>query len=417
MVRKKRKIFAVVTATAADPEQREVISGVIAQAQKQGIDIVVISNIYNPIESCRELICENDIYDLINSSEYDGFIIITESIVNKEVQKKIRQYISRSDVPVIAVGAVLDGLDLPDFHYINTDDVQDFYDITSHLIKHHHCRNIEMLSGYDSLPVSHYRAEGFRKALEDNGIQFRDSMVHFGNFWTNSGEKLAEQYIKGEMPMPEAVVCGNDYMAFGMLDVFIRAGIRVPEEIAVTGYESVQERHFHSPMLTTFRRSRRALGEAAVRMLADKLEKGNYGSFSPPAGSLVNGASCGCDTELSELSQELEQLRMKKDYEFVNLYNQLDHRLAECRTLPEFTEVCNEFRYQVRNAAEICFCLYENWHSGKNSSDMMKCYPVTSGGEAFLMNKYEISSVFSGYAAAYYFSPLFFPTAPSAMLY
>lgn len=408
MSRKKRRIFAVVTATAADPEQREVISGIIAQAQKQNIDIVVLSNIYNPIESCAELIRENDIYNLINSDEYDGFILITESIVNDEVQQKIRQYIGASDIPIIAVGSVLDGLDLPHFHYINTDDVQDFVDITTHLIKHHNYSKIEMLTGYESMPVSHYRAEGFQKALKANGLPFDPGMVHYGNFWLNSGEELAARYINGELSLPEAIVCGNDHMAYGLLDGFMRAGIRVPEHVAVIGYESVHERHFHAPLLTTYKRNRRGLGESAVRMLINKLETGDFGSFAPPSGKIISGVSCGCNIDMTELTEEMEQLRMKKDYDFVNLYNQLDHHLAESRTLTEFTDVCNEFRYQVRNAAEIYFCLYEDWHTQKQCSEMMTCYPVTSDKKPFSMHEQALSSVFTGDAAAYYFSPLFF---------
>ena len=71
-----RKIFGVIAAQPADMEQREILFGIMEQAKKYGIDIAVLSNIYNPNETDDALNCENEIYDLILSNEFDGFILI-----------------------------------------------------------------------------------------------------------------------------------------------------------------------------------------------------------------------------------------------------------------------------------------------------------------------------------------------------
>ena len=76
---KNRMIFGVIAADVSFTAQRELIIGIIDEAQKYNIDIAVISNIYN--ENCcdRELAFENVIYDLILLSEFDGFIMLSES--------------------------------------------------------------------------------------------------------------------------------------------------------------------------------------------------------------------------------------------------------------------------------------------------------------------------------------------------
>lgn len=86
---KNRPIYGVIAAQVADIEQREILYGIIETAQKLNIDIAVISNIYNPNETSEVLKTENQIYHLISSDEFDGFILISESIINQDLQALI----------------------------------------------------------------------------------------------------------------------------------------------------------------------------------------------------------------------------------------------------------------------------------------------------------------------------------------
>ena len=80
---KNRPIYGVIAAQVADIEQWEILLGIIETAQEFNIDIAVISNIYNPIETDEVLITENRISDMISSDEFDGFILISESIIRE----------------------------------------------------------------------------------------------------------------------------------------------------------------------------------------------------------------------------------------------------------------------------------------------------------------------------------------------
>ena len=71
----KKLVYGVITAQVSDIEQREILLGIIETAQKLDIDIVVVSNIYNPVEPSNVLKAENNIYNLILSDIFDGFII------------------------------------------------------------------------------------------------------------------------------------------------------------------------------------------------------------------------------------------------------------------------------------------------------------------------------------------------------
>lgn len=293
MKKSHRPVYGVIAASAADIEQKEILTGAIEKAQELDIDIAVISNIYNPNETSDILKTENKIYDLILSEEFDGFILISESFINTDLQKQITDTLSkRKSVPIVAIGTPLPGFVLPDFKFINNSDEDDMEDITNHLIEVHGITDIDMLTGFENIEASHRRVDGYRRALEKHGIAYDEKKVYFGNFWLNSGKETARKYISGKLPYPQALICANDYMAYGLLDEFMEQSVPVQEKMAVIGYEYVRERNCHTPLLTTYRRNRKYLGAEAVRLLNEKINEGEYGDFFPVKGTLIPGNTC-----------------------------------------------------------------------------------------------------------------------------
>lgn len=415
MSEKKRKIFGVVAAEADNIEQRQILNGIIEQAQLYGIDVAVFSNIFNPNIPDAEVSCENRIYELTLSSEIDALILISESIFNEELRKKIQKYLVSKNVPIIIIGTEIPAFNTSNFRFINTSDENDILDITNHLIEAHGFTNIDMLTGNSFLEASHLRVDGYRKSLEAHGIPFDKDKVYFGDFWMTSGEALAKKYIEGALPMPQAVVCANDYMAYGMLDAFSEYGIRVPEEIAVIGYEYIRQRYLHSPILTTYQRNRKAIGMEAVKILYCKITDGIDAEFSPPKGRIICGESCPCGLDHQHFQQELKTARIKQSYDQLNLYSQMEHRLTECNTLDEFVKVCGKSHPLIRGVYNVYLCLFDNWYNADldDKKDSMSCQsimPQFSNDLKIRFHKLQLSAIFRLHdkAAAYYFNPLFF---------
>lgn len=404
-----RPVYGVIAASAADIEQKEILTGIIENAQTLDIDIAVISNIYNPNEPSDILNTENNIYDLMLSDEYDGFILISESFINTQLQQKISENFRKRDpVPIIAIGTPLPGFVLPDFKFINNSDEADMEDITNHLIEVHGMTDIDMLTGFENIEASHKRVAGYRRALEKHGIEYDEKKVYFGNFWLNSGKETAQKYISGELPCPQALICANDYMAYGLLDEFMEQSVPVREKMAVIGYEYIRERNCHTPLLSTYRRNRKSLGTEAVRLLNEKITTGEYGDFVPQKGSLIPGNTCSCGENPEDIKRELNDVHIKQTYDFLNLICQFEHSLTECQNINEFVQVCHEFKFMVRDAEQIYLCLYENWYENDIVSENITCYNLIRKEKPFTYNKNNLSAMFSGSAAPYYFTPLFF---------
>ena len=406
---KNRSVYGVIAAQVADIEQREILFGIIETAQKMNIDIAVISNIYNPNETAEMIKTENQIYNLILSNEFDGFILISESIINKDVQKLVIENLSkRKNVPIVAVGTPLPDFVLPNFHFINTSDEHDIEDITDHLIEVHGFTNIHILTGYDFITASHKRVEGYKASLEKHGISFDERNVFFGDFWFNAGRLQAQKYISGELTIPQAVICCNDYMAYGMLDTFMEHDLAIPENITIIGYEYVHERRNHDPLLTTFQRNRRELGKQAVKLLTEKLKTGEYRDFIIPRGRLIYGNTCSCGAKIDDIKNEIIEIQTKATYDFLNLFSQFEYRLTECRNINEFVAGCRDFQFIIRNVNKLYMCLYENWYNEEPNTNNMIRYNLLTYEESIFFDKNQFSRLFSGSASPYYFCPLFF---------
>ena len=388
--------IAVVASQVSDIQQRQLLEGIIEQAHIMDINVAVFSNVYNPFYSDKEVEIENNIYNLIYTEKVDGIIVDEEPILNEELKSKISELLAkRKDIPIVSVCLEHEGYDL-----VNNDVLTDFEKITDHLIEVHSFTDIDMLTGFDSLETSHLRKEGYKKSLEAHGLKFDESHVIYGDYWMYSGESLAKDYVYGKRKLPQAIICGNDFMAFGLCDEFMKHGIKVPEDVSIVGYEYVGERYLHSPIISTYQRNRKAIGINAVRRIYNQVMNDNR-EMIPMDGFFIAGNSCTCGADDTYLRQELEHRRDEEFYNRLNLMGTLGLKLTLCTSIDEYIGILRQYSYLIRNMTAIYLCLYDDWcdseltkYSSKTTSETMICYPVVYIGrelhDAVFFNKKEL---------------------------
>ncbi len=415
---KNRPLIGIITASACQSEQRQLLDGIISQAQKYGAYTVILSNIYNSSEYYAKIEIENMIYDLISSKRIDGLILTAESFLNDDLRNYIHdQIISRSDIPI-----VITGFKMPGYPYINNNIRSDFENLVKHLVEVHGFTDIDLLTGHDYIETSHERKDGYKQILTSNGITYDENKVIFGDYWMSSGEKLAWEYINGERRLPQAVICANDYMAFGLLDTFLENGISVPDDVTVVAYEYIGERFYHAPILTTYRRNRRAVGQQAFNMLWEKM----YGEKTEPVsieGKMIYGSSCPCQIDNNILSKELQAVRREQYYSQLNLVGNFEQEINLCRSISDYITILQQFTYLIRDVNGVHMCLYENWCSSdfssssaeSNTSDTMVYYRIItqnpSPGKPIFFNKYDFfpdEACIENNGDVFYLCPIFF---------
>jgi LacI family transcriptional regulator len=168
------------------------------------------------------------------------------------------------------------------------------HQVTVHLADVHGYTDIGFIGGPPDSPDSGRRLDGFRRATTRLAGQRGSLPVYHGDFTTAGGWRVAQQIIAAGR-VPRALVCANDQTAIGAMAALQHAGLSVPGDVAVTGFDGIQlGRHLH-PGLTTVVQPMAALGDTAVMMLEDRIG----GSSLPqrtvelPVRLELRG-SCGC---------------------------------------------------------------------------------------------------------------------------
>jgi LacI family transcriptional regulator len=166
--------------------------------------------------------------------------------------------------------------------------------LTGHLTgRHHRYHRLCFVAGPKDAPDATARHSAFEQAVAaspDSGI---DQVIH-GDFSEDSGIAAA-RILLGRTALPQAVVCANDQMAIGVLRELHRAGVRVPADVAVTGFDDLYPSRVIDPPLTTVSQPIPDLGRRATRRLLARIADP---SLAPRADVLptqvVIRASCGC---------------------------------------------------------------------------------------------------------------------------
>ena len=124
------------------------------------------------------------------------------------------------------------------------------------------------------------RLAGYQAALADAGIPLDpDLLVYEGAWVRKSGFDAAERLLASKIDF-DAIFCFNDALALGALRVLLAAGIRVPDDVAVVGFDNIQDAFYSTPSLTTISPGRDEIASAAVEMLSNRLN-GTAGNGGP----------------------------------------------------------------------------------------------------------------------------------------
>ncbi|PUB25265.1 LacI family transcriptional regulator [Promicromonospora sp. AC04] len=154
--------------------------------------------------------------------------------------------------------------------FVHTDDVSGAREVTTHLIERGR-RRIAFLGGEESVVPTQQRLEGYQAALRAAGLPVRGDDVVFEEYTREGGRKGAATLLDRD-DRPDAIVAANDLIALGVLDATRARGLRVPDDVAVTGYDDIEAASLVSPPLTTIENPAREIGRACARLLLERLD-------------------------------------------------------------------------------------------------------------------------------------------------
>ena len=152
---------------------------------------------------------------------------------------------------------------------------------TRHLIELGH-RRIAFAGGPKDSIISSSRRDGNSKALKEAGMEF-DEMYSFEMGFSEESGYKAGKYFSSLDPRPTAICCANDLIALGVLSALNENGIRVPDDISITGMDNIPYANLTRPRLTTVINNSEAFGKSAIELLLERID----GTYEGPPREMV----------------------------------------------------------------------------------------------------------------------------------
>jgi LacI family transcriptional regulator len=223
---------------------------------------------------------------LLNDERFDGYILIT-----KEVTGGVIPALRERGVPTVLIGHDPDHDDL---HSVDVNNYEGAYTATEHLCSLGH-ETIGALWGNPELKETKDRRAGYRQALADAGREVPEAWNATGDYSQRSGREILRDWIDRGLE-PSALFCASDTMATGALLALAQAGINVPDDVAVVGFDGLPTSRYTIPPLTTVAQPIYEKGERAADIIVDQIESEGGETVHLNLGAeLIVRESCGAD--------------------------------------------------------------------------------------------------------------------------
>jgi len=259
LVMRRTKTLGLVITTIANPFYTELAQGIEATARGLGYNIILCS-------TRSDLSVEKQYIDMLKSKGVDGILFTSAHMGDPNICS-----LAEEGFPIILVNRrTYHPLVREKVDYVGVDNIRGGFLAVEHLIKLGHQR-IGVIGGSSESSVGFERLEGGRRALNAYGLEQKADYFLEGDFLKGSGYQGGMRFLEMTEP-PTAIFAANDYMALGAYEAIVEKGKRVPEDIALVGFNDIEFAAIRGIELTTIGQKKYDMGTRAVKALVEKVE-------------------------------------------------------------------------------------------------------------------------------------------------
>lgn len=275
---KSTKTAGLIVSSLPDSFVTKMIYGVEERAREMGYNVLLVNT--NENRSYEE-----ETINLLHSKMVDGVIL---SPTSKDIEY-LKKY-TDNDFPIVMVNRY--DSNLSNIPRVTGDNFQLGYEATSHLINHGH-KKIGFIYSVPNVSTTNDRLAGYKKALEDNGIEFDEQFLERGYATVEGGAKAVETLLKRD-PEITAVFAQTDLMTIGVISKLKEQSIKIPEQVAIVGFGDFESATIIEPPVTNITLPAETIGRTAFDVLLSKINNPNYMTHIQLPPTLVVRNSCGC---------------------------------------------------------------------------------------------------------------------------
>ncbi len=297
MISGRRKTIGVFICKAYSLFDNAVYHALEEEAKKHDFDVIIFTTVgYFSSQNDYDA-QERGMFAFAPIEQLDGIIVAPDTYEIEGFRDQLQEELEkRASCPVIAIRHHGEKYDC-----IYTDEDLAFRPLIRHLLEHHGLKRVKFLADYSGHPDSELRLQVFREEMAAHGLTVNEEKdISHGNMWLDCGPKAYAELFSDPEDRPEAVVCANDYMAVGLMREMQQNGIRVPEDIIVTGFDNVPSVSLSMPTMTTVEQDFSGMARLAMECLDQRINRQKELKTTdgikkhPIGGKLILGESCGC---------------------------------------------------------------------------------------------------------------------------
>lgn len=263
----------------SEPFFTEFLAGVTDAAIEDAYD-VLISTRYS------EASPDDALRWILSSPLSDGVVF-----VGRVLTRRLSEQFTRHRMPLVVFG--YGKAEDPDCLQVGPDDYGGMRMVTEHIIAHGH-RRVAFIAAAPQWPTTQDRLQGYQDAMTAHGLKIDSALIRHGEYSIEFGYQQTLELFADPDRAPTAVLGASDLIAFGVIQALSELGLRVPEDVAVTGFDDIAQAQWCQPPLTTVRQPMRDEGYMLARRLLDIIAgKEAAPSFLVPV-QLITRRSCGC---------------------------------------------------------------------------------------------------------------------------
>ncbi len=257
LVKKRINTLGVIVSDITNPYYSVLVKGIEDICRAYGYGLLLCNTDGRVIEEVKHV-------KLLIQKNVDGIIFASsklESPVLNITKNNVEYFIFVGRLPSVH----------EDYDYVVVDNFLGAYMAVNYLISLGH-KKIAYLSGTWNTWPNVKRFEGYKKALEDNGLEVNNKYIFDGDFSLETGYNIGLKVLNMQ-DRPTAIFCANDMSAIGFLEACWELGFRIPEDISIMGFDDIPLSSFRSIQLTTVSQSIYDQGAFAGKILIEKIQK------------------------------------------------------------------------------------------------------------------------------------------------
>ena len=284
---------------------------------------------------------ESAVFRLIPYDKLSAMILFPEFIKDEAIIRKIADECISRRIPVISMEKKLDGCVCFSFDHSNV-----FEKLCDHIIQDHGAKKLFMMAGMRNNSFSDERVAVFRKALENNGIPYDNSLVGYGEFWEGPTiDTLVQWFEKEKRDIPDAIICTNDTMAIVASTYLQKKGYHIPEDCIITGFDGILHTECYVPHITTCKQNHNKLAQLSIETIEKMLSGEPYETDNVVDFCIVRSQSCGCMPIAPENQNESVQMILGRLWHTMQNHEMMcdiQSAIANISSLPELPSILIE---------------------------------------------------------------------------